>query len=221
MLCNAGAEGIPRLPSSRQLGRVAKGAGFNGQPARSWARVPQLSRALMSLWRLLAKRVFSAALFPARVSNDSLAEWSKAWVRTPRLSLALLCACARRAHCVQSEANVEPAIFGSEGRCLSGVSLCCAAASRDSASWMVRRRRPCRSSSSLLAIPSTEGRKQRRSQGAEPLEAPDRRCQVEGEVSCWLRSPPSKRKRRWAALFERRAPRRPLSSAALAPNSSP
>ncbi len=83
LLCCAG--GIPRLPASRQLGRVAEGAGFRSQPARSWVRVPQLSLTLASLWCLLAKRRFSTVFFPlARATiiwPSGLRRWLKAAVR--------------------------------------------------------------------------------------------------------------------------------------------
>jgi hypothetical protein len=185
--------------------------------------MPQLSLALASPRCLLAKRCFSAVIFPARVSNDSLSERSKALAQSgspqglglePRSCHSLRFLFAFGARCVRSEVDVELAIPGSVGRCLSGRRF----AEQQPAETL---HHPCRDSSTSPASRSTEGRQQRRSQGAERLEAPDSRCRVEGDVRCWLRSPPSGRKRQWAALLEGRARRRPLSSVALAPNSSP
>ncbi len=96
---------------------------------------------------------FFRSFVSARVSSDCLAEWSKPLAQgaspqglgfESRSCHSLCFVKAFGARCARSEVDVESAVPGSVGRCLSGASL-------DAAPWQVRRHRPCRRSPTLLA----------------------------------------------------------------------
>ncbi len=127
------AGGIPRLLASRRFlaerpKALTSGASPRGRGLECHSRRPRWRRFDVSS----PSEVFPRSFFPARVSNDTLAEWPKALAQRanprglglePRSCHSLRFVFAHGARCVQSEVNVEPAIPGSVGRCLSGTSL--------------------------------------------------------------------------------------------------
>jgi hypothetical protein len=151
------------------------GAGFRCQSARAWARTPQVSFALASLWRLLAERRFSVFLFlfasaTTAVWTCGLRRWLKAPVRkgmgsnlalVTRSAVFLRSACASCQAKSTTPAGLEHSTPGSAGRCLIHWATGPAARDRRFAVAFgraaccagVRRHRACHRSSTLLANP--------------------------------------------------------------------